>query len=147
MTMRTPARSGSAAIWRVASEPVESWHADVHEDHVGPQLSGQVHGAGPVRCLTDHLDVVASVEQRRETGADQALVIGEQNADHGEDLTGRRALTRNPPPRRNPADKSPPSAAARSRMPVIPLPVPIAEAPSKGAFPSSSISTCMFASS
>jgi hypothetical protein len=47
-------------------QPVKSRHADVHEDHVGPELSGQVHDAGPVRRLADDLDVVAGVEQRLE---------------------------------------------------------------------------------
>ena len=86
-------------------QPVESRHADVHEDHVGPELSGQVHGVGPVGRRTDDLDVVAGVEQRLETGADQALVIGEQDPDHRAGPAGRRALTRNPPPGRNPADR------------------------------------------
>src|SRR6202030_948163 len=100
--------------------------------------SGQVHGTGPVGRLTDDLDVVAGVEQRREAGADQALVVGDQDADHGAGLTGRGAPTRSPPPRRTPADRLPPRAVARSRMPVMPLPVPIAEPPPEGAFPSSS---------
>jgi hypothetical protein len=34
-------------------QPVKSRHADVHEDHVGPELSGQVHDAGPVRRLVE----------------------------------------------------------------------------------------------
>ena len=131
-------RAGSAAIG--------GWRASSGCGHQDPRPESAGHGPA-VGCRTDDLDVVAGVEQRRETRADQALVVGEQDADHGAGLTGRRALTRNPPPGRNPADRLPPSAVARSRMPVIPLPVPIAEPTPERAFPSSSIWMCTSASS
>jgi hypothetical protein len=32
-------------------------HADVHQDHIGSELAGHVHGFGPVRGFPDRLDV------------------------------------------------------------------------------------------
>jgi hypothetical protein len=59
----------------------------------GPELPGQVDSVGAIGGLTDDLDMVAGVKQRLESSPDQALVIRDQDSDHGEDLTGRRALS------------------------------------------------------
>ncbi len=61
------------------------------------------------------------VEQGPESGPHQGLVVSEQDPDHWVPFTGSRAQTRKPPPGRGPAYSSPPSAATRSCMPVIPL--------------------------
>src|SRR5258708_487162 len=61
------------------------------------------------------------VEQGPESGPHQGLVVSEQDPDHWVQFTGSRAQTRKPPPGRGPAYSSPPSAATRSCMPVIPL--------------------------
>src|SRR5205814_9075757 len=93
------------------------------------------HGA--VGGLADHLDAVLGVQQGREPGPDQGLVVGQQHPDHrgsmGSVFKGRRARTAKPPPTspppftgRGPAVSAPPSAVARSVMPRIPRPPPLA---------------------
>src|SRR6185437_10987746 len=98
------------------------------------------HGA--VGGLADHLDAVLGVQQGREPGSDQGLVVGQQDPDHrgssGSVAKGRRARTAKPPPGSRPAVSCPPRAAARSVMPRIPLPPP-REGPGRSV-PSSSTS-------
>jgi hypothetical protein len=95
---------------------------------------------GAVGHLADHGDVLLDIQQHLEAGAHQRLVVGEQDLDrpvpprfrqslapvHGEAAcsggSGRRARTWKPPPGRGPAVSSPPSSAARSRMPTMPWP-------------------------
>ena len=92
------------------------------------------HGLLAVRRLADHLDVRLRVEQRPEPGPHQRLVVGEQYTDHrpSPPFHGRTARTRKPPSSRGPASIVPPRAAARSRMPASPLPLPPASAPVAG---------------
>jgi hypothetical protein len=44
-------------------QAVDFWHADVHEDHVGPVGVGQRHRFGAVVSFGDHLDVGPAAEQ------------------------------------------------------------------------------------
>ena len=77
-----------------------------------------------VVCLADHDDVGLGVEQRAKAGPHERLIVGEDDRDHRVSRvgTGRWATTRKPPPSLGPASTVPPSAAARSRMPAMPLP-------------------------
>src|SRR5581483_10072281 len=77
-----------------------------------------------VAGLGDDLDVLAGVEQRSQSAADQALIVGQQRADHRPDPAGRRALISKPPPTRRVTSSEPPTASARSRIPAMPLPGP-----------------------
>ena len=69
-------------------DSVESWHADVHEDHVGAGVVDDVNGLESVAGLRDDLDS-ASFEQRFEAGADQLLVV----YDHHSQRVGHRGST------------------------------------------------------
>src|SRR5215469_14452943 len=115
-------------------QAVEHRHADIHEDDVGAQLSDPGDGLLPVDGLADHLDVGLGVEQDGKARPHHALVVGHDHADrHGasssDELTGRVAVTWNPPSSRGPASRLPPSMVARSRMPTRPWPPPTARAP------------------
>ena len=105
--------------------------------------------AAPSLGLAHDLDVVLGVEEHPEAGADQGLVVGEDDPDHASPLRrpqagGRRATgsqaRRKPPPGGDRPRRVPPEReAARSRMPARPWPPgppsTLAEAPR----PSSSI--------
>jgi hypothetical protein len=57
-------------------DAVQARHPDVHQQHVGLLLDGQPHRRVAVRHRTHDADVVLRVQQRREPGPDQLLVIG-----------------------------------------------------------------------
>ena len=93
--------------------------------------------------LADDLDVVLGVEDHPEAGADERLVVGDQDADahaastgsrgaaaasaaSASPCSGSRASTSKPPPGRGPACSSPPITRTRSRMPTRPWPPPSA---------------------
>src|SRR4029079_8275611 len=88
-------------------------------------------GSPAVVRLSDHLEIVLGVEQEAKSGPNQLLVVGEDDADHRLATTsavGRWASTWKPPPTRGPAVSTPPTVAARSRMPARPWPAPSAGA-------------------
>ena len=103
--------------------------------------------------LAHDLDVVLGVEQDPEPGADQGLVVGEDDADHarpraaaridGTGATGSQARTRKPPPGRGPASSvARRRQRARSRMPAMPWPgVPGVDRRRRRPRPSSTTST------
>src|SRR4051812_2884901 len=104
-------------------DAVESRHPNVHDDDVGPQLAGCFHRLDAVGGLTDNVEVGFGAQDHPVAGPDQALVIGEQDPDHGVTVgSGREAVTSKPPSGRWPACRSPPNRATRSRMPRIPNP-------------------------
>src|SRR5690606_10043198 len=111
-------------------------HPDVHQDDVRAKLCDEPERLDPVGGLPDDLDVVLAVEDGAEPGADQPLVVGQDDADHRDSSRGSRALTRSPPPGRSPTWRSPPTTRARSTIPRMPLPA--GAGPPR---PSSSIST------
>jgi hypothetical protein len=76
--MRGPASPPAAPIWRVASIPFERWHPHVHQDDVRPVLRGQANGVGAVGCSRDDGDVGLRLEQRREPGANDLVVVGHE---------------------------------------------------------------------
>ncbi len=82
--MRTPASAGSAVIARVAAEPVDAGHADVHQHDVGH--GARAASARPRRRRRPRRRPSMSascVEQRTQAAAHQLLVVGEQHPDHG----------------------------------------------------------------
>ena len=95
---------------RVACEPVELGHPDVHQDDVRVEPSGLVHRFEPVARLGDDLDVLLAREQHAEAGADHRLVVGDEDPDRHRPLlsSGRRVLSTKPPPLADPALISPP---------------------------------------
>src|SRR5262249_9352817 len=81
--------------------------------------------------LRGDADVIGGFQRRGGPGTDQCLVVGEQDADHPAAplaANGSRAITSKPPSARGPAVTSPPSAAARSAIPVRPWPPPAGRA-------------------
>jgi hypothetical protein len=79
-------------------QPVDAWHADVHQDDVGVGLLCQVNGSGTVGGLAHHNHPWLGVDEGPEPGADQRLVLGDENPDrlgHAPppgDAGGRRSL-------------------------------------------------------
>ena len=70
----------------------------------------------------DDVDVGLGVEQHRQPGAHDGLVVGDEDPDahRGVPVRGRTASTRQPRSAAGPAWKVPPSSVARSRMPTRP---------------------------
>ncbi len=138
MTRTAGNRSTIAAV---AFDAVEHGHSHVHQHDVGPGRGDHLDGLGTVGCLTDHLQVVAVVEQAPEAGPHECLVVRQHHPDRhavSSTSTGSRAATRKPPPSgRGPASSDPPAAVARSRMPATPCPRRPAATPT----PSSTTST------
>jgi len=76
-------------------DAVEHRHLHVHEHDVGAQLGGAPHGLGTVGGLADHLEVVLHREDEGEPGADELLVVDEQDGRHGVSSgSGMRTRTR-----------------------------------------------------
>src|SRR5215217_1664867 len=112
-------------------DTVKPRHADVHQDHIRAQLRQALYGLPAVDALGDDLESIARGEDPRQTGPDDRLVVDERHADHRVAASpapietfassGSRQLTRQPSAV-GPAVSSPPSAVARSRIPVKPYP-------------------------
>src|SRR5690606_29173368 len=91
------------------------------------QPAGEVHRGPPVAALPRDLQIGLRVDDRREPGADERLVVGDQDPDgrgHGASPAGMRARTTKPPSGRRSARNSPPRAVTRSRSPSRPRPLP-----------------------
>ena len=84
----------------------------------GSQCHGQLDSFVAVGGGADDLDAVEQPEQRREAFADDALVVGDEDADRVV-MPGTHNSTRKPSAV-GPAVSVPPSSSARSRMPVSP---------------------------
>ena len=80
MRIEHPRRAGEL---RGGLDPVHPRHPDVHQHHVGPQLTGEPHGFEAVLGLPHDLDPVDRAEEEPEAGPDQVLVVGDQDPDHG----------------------------------------------------------------
>ena len=103
--------AGSVArMRRVACEPVELGHADVHQDDPRMEAAGLVDRLEPVARLGDDLHVLLAAEQHAEAGADHRLVVGDEDPDRhrASSAIGSRVLRTNPPSGAVPADISPP---------------------------------------
>jgi hypothetical protein len=68
-------------------QPVKPGHSNVHQDDVGAQLSRDGDGLVAVGRLAYHGQVELGTKDHRETGAEQALVVDEQDPD-GHHLLG-----------------------------------------------------------
>src|SRR5262249_17002686 len=85
------------------------------------QTSREVDGRPPVSRFADHLHLVLRGDQRRETGADGGLVVGDYDADHASRRDASSAGTVQSRPLGR-TSRVPPSALARSFMPRMPTP-------------------------
>lgn len=103
-------------------DAVHQRHSDVEQADVGAQLERQADCLAPVGGRADHFDVGLGVEQHRQPGAHDGLVVGDEDPDahRGVPVRGRTASTRQPRSAAGPAWKVPPSSEARSRMPTRP---------------------------
>ena len=75
-------------------DAVDVGHADVHQDDVRPQAPRLRDRLAPVRRLADDLDVLLGLEDHAEAGADERLVVGDQDAQAHAGLTGSLARKR-----------------------------------------------------
>src|SRR5690606_8906667 len=108
-------------------DAVQDRHAHVHDDDVRAEPPGQLDRGAPVTALPGHGHVGLGVDDGRQAGADEGLVVADQDPDrrgHAGVPTGIRARTRKPPSSRRPASKSPPRTPTRSRRPARPRPLP-----------------------
>ena len=81
--MRVPASRGSAQIRLGRLQPVHHGHPDVHEHDVGAGRANDVHGLTTVGRLADHREALFVGDEFADGGADQGLVVGEYDGDHG----------------------------------------------------------------
>ena len=96
-------------------------HGQVQQDDVRLDLRRPAQGLGAVRGLGDDLHVGLGLDEHPQAGAEDRVVVGDQNADarHAryDDCTGKRAVIVVPCPRAEAICTAPPSNAARSCMP------------------------------
>ena len=71
-------------------DSVHSGHADVHQDDVRLELARAGDGFGPVACLADDVHVRFRFEDHPEARSDEALVVCQEDADHGSVRNGSR---------------------------------------------------------
>ncbi len=105
-------RAGLVAQAPRRLDPVELGHADVHQDDVGLQPLGLLDRVEAVGGLADDLEVILGVEDHAEPGADERLVVSDQQAHaqtrlNSRTSVGRVARTRQPSSV-GPASKEPP---------------------------------------
>ena len=94
-----------------------------YEQDVGTQSAGEVEGLYAVGRLSDHLQRRVRAEDHDEPGADEVLVVGNDNANgHDSASTGSTASTTQPPSGPGRAVRDPPRSWARSAMPSSPKP-------------------------
>ena len=62
-------------------EPVHDRHADVHENEVWTQLSGELDGLGTVGRLGDDVDVIGGAEEQAQARTHKGLVVGDDGSD------------------------------------------------------------------
>ncbi len=93
-------------------------HADIHHHHVRVGVPDQLYRLGAGSGLAGHVDIGCLLDQHPQARADQRLIVGQDDPDgHRAGAgSGSRTAMRKPPPGRGPAEKSPLSSAARSRM-------------------------------
>ena len=71
-------------------DPVQLRHADVHQHDGGTKLSCECDRRFAVVGFAAHFEIRLGVQDQGEAGADERLVVGEQNADQGLIAYGRR---------------------------------------------------------
>jgi hypothetical protein len=77
-------------------DAVQVWHAYIHENDGGFDVRVHLDDLGAVGCLADDFDVRLVAQDHPRSGANEPLVIGEENSDgHLEaSFTGRWAVMR-----------------------------------------------------
>src|SRR5262245_10859285 len=107
------------------SDAVEPPHAYVHQHQVGTVGRHGRYDLVAVIALGDDLETVVRSQDSGGPGAHDWLIVDDNYPNHGRDCSwpaaasGSRASTRHPSAV-GPASRSPPSARARSRMPISP---------------------------
>ena len=106
---------------RCRRDAVESRHADVHEDNVRAERRELLHRLAAVGTLGHDLEAVRRGENSRQPGSDDGLVVDDGGSNHRlpSSSTGSSQRTRQPS-RVGPASRLPPSAVARSCIPISP---------------------------
>jgi hypothetical protein len=56
---------------------VQIGHVDVHDNHIGPELAGQLYGRAAVFGLGHHFHTVLLFDQRTQAVAHDLVVIGQ----------------------------------------------------------------------
>ena len=94
-------------------QPGHAGHRDVEHGHVGVLGQRALHRLDAVLGLGRDLHVGLALDQHRQAGADDAVVVCDQDADHGS-----LSVTSVPAPGEERRSSSPPTSRARSAMPV-----------------------------
>ena len=88
--------------------------------------AAQFDGLATVRRFAHDLEVGFGIEDQRESGSNERLVVDDADTQHqvarATSSRGIVAATRNPPPGRGPACSVPWNRSTRSRIPMIPWP-------------------------
>src|SRR5512132_974848 len=106
---------------RRCGNTVERRHPDVHQDDVRAQGRKVLHGLAAIGTFGDDIEAVFGREDSGQAGSDDSLVVNKSGPNHRlpRSSTGSSQLTRQPS-RVGPAANSPPSAVARSCIPISP---------------------------
>ena len=122
MRTSTAGGSGCAAQQPGGRDAVELRHADVHQDDVGlVQVNSREHVAA-VGGLADDVEVRGAGQHDPQAGADQRVVVDEEDADR---VVGTDGRTQDEVARRVDAMlRVPPISATRSARPISPVPAP-----------------------
>src|SRR5690348_10023595 len=92
-------------------DPVEHGHLEIHQDDVGLLASARLDGPGAVLDGGHHLEVRLCGDHTGEAVAHDAVVVGDQNADHP---SGTSSPTRVPAPSCESMVRVPPACSASS---------------------------------
>ena len=101
-------------------DPVNLGHPHVHQHDVGLERASGVGGRRTVAGPADDLEVGLDVEDHPKPGADEVLIVWDEDADHA---SGIDARTRKAPAVSRTASRLPPYRETRSRIPRRPCPV------------------------
>ena len=104
-------------------DPVELWHGDVHEDHVGLQFRRHSHSGETVSGRTDNLDSGPSLQQASEAIDEELVVIGKEDPGYSHPSASVGAVKMGivreiavPDPGWDSSVMFPPRTSSRSRM-------------------------------
>src|SRR2546427_2307730 len=107
-------------------EPVTVGQTEVEQHHIPPLTEGQRHRFGGRACLAELHAIGQALHELDQSTAHQRVIVHDENANHRSGRLwpwgagGNHAATRVPPPERGATSNTPPSTAARSRIPKIP---------------------------
>ena len=77
-------------------EPVQMGHGDVDDENIGPQTLHQGQGLRTVGRLAEDRDVPRPLQEGADALADQVMIVGDDDADHGPSKVGMWATRRVP---------------------------------------------------